>query len=38
VVYGHAHKGAPRIPVASSSAVSLHDMKRMLGRGPSRAA
>jgi malonyl-CoA O-methyltransferase len=36
VVYGHAHKGAPRIPVASSSAVSLHDMKRMLGRDPSR--
>jgi malonyl-CoA O-methyltransferase len=38
VVYGHAHKGAPRIPVASSSAVSLHDMKQMLGRHPSRAA
>jgi malonyl-CoA O-methyltransferase len=38
VVYGHAHKGAPRIAVAASSAVSLADMRQMLGRGPSRVA
>ena len=33
VVYGHAHKGAPRIPVTPASAVSLQDMRRMLVRG-----
>jgi malonyl-CoA O-methyltransferase len=38
VVYGHAHKGAPRIPVAPASAVSLQDMRRMLGRGVSGGA
>lgn len=35
VVYGHAFKPAPRVPVAEHSAVSLQDMRAML-RGAGR--
>lgn len=31
VIYGHAHKPKPRIPVTGSSQVSLVEMRRMLG-------
>jgi malonyl-CoA O-methyltransferase len=31
VIYGHAFKPLPRVKVADSSAVSLADMKQMLG-------
>jgi malonyl-CoA O-methyltransferase len=31
VIYGHAHKGQPRVPVGAASAVSLQDMRQMLG-------
>ena len=31
VIYGHAHKGQPRIPVAQTSAVPLQSMRQMLG-------
>lgn len=31
VIYGHAYKPLPRVKVAGSSAVSLADMKQMLG-------
>ena len=31
VIYGHAHKGRPKWPVAASTAVSLQDMRQMLG-------
>ena len=30
IVYGHAFKPAPRVPVAEHSAVSLQDMRAML--------
>ena len=33
VIYGHAFRPAARVSVASESAVSLRDMKAMLGRG-----
>lgn len=33
VIYGHAYKPLPRVKVASSSAVSLADMKQLLGSG-----
>ncbi len=39
IIYGHAFKPAPRLPLAAQSAVSLDDMRSMLreGRGaPSR--
>ncbi|MEY2682998.1 MAG: hypothetical protein RJA09_142 [Pseudomonadota bacterium] len=36
VIYGHAHKGQPRVPVGPASAVSLQDMRQMLGVAPSR--
>lgn len=33
IIYGHAHKPQPRVKVADSSAISLSDMKQMLGAG-----
>ncbi len=36
VIYGHAHKGQPRVPVGAASAVSLQDMRQMLGVAASR--
>ena len=36
VIYGHAHKGQPRVPIGPTSAVSLQDMKQMLGVATSR--
>lgn len=36
VIYGHAHKGMPRIAVGSESAVSLRDMRHMLGSAAHR--
>lgn len=33
VIYGHAYKPLPKVKVAASSAVSLADMKQMLGAG-----
>ena len=33
VIYGHAYKPLPRVKVASSSAVSLADLKQLLGSG-----
>ena len=35
IVYGHAYKPTPRVPVAGESAVSLQDMRAML-RGNQR--
>ncbi len=35
IIYGHAYKPTPRVPVAGESAVSLQDMRAML-RGNSR--
>ena len=32
-IYGHAYKPLPKVKVAASSAVSLADMKQMLGAG-----
>jgi len=34
VIYGHAIKPLPRIPMAAHSAVSLGEMRAMLGRPP----
>ena len=34
VIYGHAIKPLPRVPMAAQSAVSLGDMRAMLGRPP----
>ncbi|WP_171816032.1 methyltransferase domain-containing protein [Serpentinimonas barnesii] len=34
VVYGHALKAAPRVPVAASSTVALDDMRTLLRRPP----
>lgn len=31
VIYGHAHKGQPRVSMGASAAVSLREMKQMLG-------
>ena len=38
VVYGHAYKPLPRVPVASSQSVSMDDMRTLLkaGRQPTR--
>jgi malonyl-CoA O-methyltransferase len=36
VVYGHALKAAPRVPVAGESAVSVSDMQALLRSGRSR--
>ena len=33
IIYGHAHKPEPRVKVADTSAISLADMKQMLGTG-----
>ena len=33
IIYGHAFKPAPRVPVEASSAVSLDDMRTMLRKG-----
>lgn len=33
IVYGHAHKGQPKVPLTSSSAISLRDMKQLLSQG-----
>ena len=33
IIYGHAFKPAPRVPVGEHSAVSLHDMRAMLSDG-----
>ena len=33
IIYGHAFKPAPRVPVGEHSAVSLHDMRAMLRDG-----
>ena len=32
IVYGHAFKAAPKVRVATESAVSLGDMRNMLAR------
>ncbi|MFT3719362.1 biotin synthase [Pseudorhodoferax sp.] len=37
IVYGHAFKPAPRVRVASESAVSLDDMRQLLRRRPDAA-
>ena len=36
IVYGHAFKPAPRLKVAAESALSLRDMRDMLGKKPAR--
>ncbi|MGL4809837.1 MAG: biotin synthase, partial [Giesbergeria sp.] len=36
IVYGHAFKPTPRVPVAGESAVSLQDMRAMLRGNPRR--
>ena len=36
IIYGHAFKPAPRIPVAGESAVSLQDMRALLQSGGGR--
>ena len=36
VIYGHAYKPKPRIPLTGSSQVSLADMRQMLGVSPAR--
>jgi len=33
IIYGHAMKPAPRLKVAAESAVSLQDMRALLGAG-----
>jgi len=33
IIYGHAFKPAPRVALATESAVSLRDMRAMLQRG-----
>jgi malonyl-CoA O-methyltransferase len=36
IIYGHALKPAPRLKMAAESAVSLQDMRALLGTGPRR--
>jgi len=37
VIYGHAHKGKPRVPVSQASAVSLQNMRDMLSANSRRS-
>jgi malonyl-CoA O-methyltransferase len=36
VIYGHAFKPAPRLKVSAESAISMRDMRAMLGQSKAR--